>query len=298
MSIWKEFRQFCAENLNNDLSLKALDERATTDDDAFWSLATTIHARIMTWWNGRIAPRYYEETDLMTRYEETQALTVPGRERLFDLALDALAPLRGKHVLELCTGAGAGAIRLASGGADVIASDGSQVMLDLNAETLRQRGIRVLPRAEQGNLDGTAWSNLATYRPELGESFLGFDGILIFMGIHFVRDRARAYEGIRSLLIPGGTVVVVHDHLRPGYVLTTSPTNVRDTVTALKANGRTKTTLTTVIAGIVMRRSIMHREHPITLDEERTIIQQTFGNHRYTHDQTYPEWAVLSAKRI
>lgn len=278
----------------------ALSERVLSDDGAFEWLLWTLDSRLREWW--KLHPdchtaigKYYEDVPAMMSYEARQVVAVPGREELLSMALDALGPIAGKPILEVCSGSGAGALRLAQRGAIAVASDAFPI-LSVHADQLEHTGVHVLRDLEQGDLRGTSWCKPQTYQHLLGSDVRGFAGILGFMGLPLVENRASAYRGMHALLETGGRISILHDPEIPGRPLPTSVQTVRGIVDALKLQGRTKSPLE-ITATLLMRRAILHGEYRKTLEQEIELIETTFGNCSIARHDTYPEWVLFSATK-
>lgn len=300
MNVWQLFDQFLRTVLMSIPSLKDWSEMAEYDDDAFEALLVRTSEEILRWWNtvphgSDAIGKYYQEIGATNEYEKKQAIAVPGREELFSLALDALAPIAGQPVLEVCSGSGAGALRLLERGAVAVASDAFPI-LTIHADGLEARGIKVLKDLTHGDLRGPHWCQIETYRALLGPDFTGFAGILGFMGLPLIANRAAAYRGMHQLLAPGGKISIVHDPEVPGRCLPTSAQTVRGILANLRAQGRTKSMLE-VTAALIMRRGILHGEYRKTLGEEVTLIADAFGNCTIKRYPPYPEWVVFSASK-
>ncbi len=301
MGIWKEFYRFVEETLLQDEKLRDLSERSASDDAIFETLLSRLNTELRHWWRNiedkahEAVGKYYEDTTAMVDYEARQTVAVPGREQLFSLALDALGPIAGQPVLEVCSGSGAGALRLVERGAVAVASDAFPI-LTVHADWLEARGIKFQRDLTHGDLRVPHWSQLETYRPLLGPDFTGFAGILGFMGLPLIADRAAAYRGMHQLLAPGGKIALVHDPEVPGRCLPTSAQTVRGILANLRAQGRTKSMLE-VTATLIMRRGILHDECRKTLGEEVALTTDAFGNCTIKRYPTYPEWVVFSASK-
>lgn len=297
MDVWELFFVFLHENLEHDEVLRTLSKDAETSNDAFETLLRTVSVQLQEWWRAQGNPetvgRYYEDLELMQSYEARQVASVPGRESLFSMAIDSLGLITDKPVLEVCAGSGAGSRRLQKRGAIVVASDAFPI-LTVHADELQRNKVNVVKSLADGDLRGTRWCAAETYQDLLGPEFVGFAGILGFMGLPLIADRAHAYQGMQALLKYGGKIAIVHDPEIQGRPLPTSAQTIRDIIRYQKKCGITKTMLE-VTAKLLMRRGILHDEHRRTLGEEVTLIEQAFGNCTVERHPFYHEWVLLSA---
>ena len=123
--------------------------------------------------------------------------TSPGSQALLEAAVAAIGP--GGPVLDCSSGIGSDAIALARKGLAVTASDGSQ---DMVAETRR--------RSEQYGIAMTvAWSQWQ----DLPHRVPGPFELVLCLGNSFVHTETRAnrmaaLEGMRKVLLPGGTLII------------------------------------------------------------------------------------------
>lgn len=299
MNPWPAFRTFLRSALLQNRQLKTLSDGAETNDAAFEELIRALDSMLRAWWKATednypdAVGGYYLDEAAMVTYEARQVAAVPGREELFRMAIDSLRHRCHAPVLEVCSGSGAGALRLAQRGAIAVATDAFPI-LSAHADELERQGVRVLRDLVKGDLRGSAWRQKETYEPLLGTPFNGFSGILGFMGLPLIADRASAYRGMHDLLINGGRISIVHDPEVPGRPLPTSAQTVRSIARNLHDQGRSKTLLE-ITANLLMRRGILHNEHRMTLDEEVELIAAVFGNYYVERHPRYREWVVFSA---
>lgn len=301
MNPWPLFRAFLKTTISQDEALKILSKFSEKDDAAFEELLYKLHTLLKRWWESiqnehpNAIGAYYMDEAAMKSYESRQSTAIPAREDLFDMALDTLEPLAGSTVLEVCSGSGAGALRLRQRGAKVIATDAFPI-LTVHADILEAQGVHVLRDLDKGDLRKDDWCQQKTYEPFLGKEFPGFSGILAFMGLPLIADRDTVYRGMRKLLVDGGRIAIVHDPEVFGRPLPTSVQTIRGIARTLLDQRRPKTMLE-ITANILMRRGILHGEHRKTADEETSLIIATFGNCAVERHGYYPEWALFTAKK-
>lgn len=298
---WPLFRTFLQTVLVQNHELAALSKDAETKNEAFEELLHKLDSILKMWWKTiesdypNAVGGYYLDEAAMVTYEARQVAAVPGREELFRMAIDSLRHRCHAPVLEVCSGSGAGALRLARRGAIAVATDAFPI-LSAHADGLEREGVRVLRDLAKGDLRGSAWRQKGTYEPLLGTKFNGFSGILGFMGLPLIADRASVYRGMHDLLINRGRISIVHDPEAPGRPLPTSAQTVRSIARNLHDQGRSKTLLE-ITANLLMRRGILHNERRMTLDEEVALIGAVFGNYYVERHPRYREWVVFSAEK-
>lgn len=122
-----------------------------------------------------------------------EAVFEPLTDAFAARALDALEPLKGARLLDVCAGTGGAALLAAARGAAVNAVDGSLRM----AARIRERagGRQIFPRvADAAALD------LSPNR---------YDAALSCFGIVLLPDPVPALRAVRSALVPGGRLAFV-----------------------------------------------------------------------------------------
>ena len=144
-------------------------------------------------------------------YEQVFETLTDGFNRA---ALDLLAPLAGRDLLDVAAGAGAAAIEAASRGARVTAVDGSAAMV----ARIAARGAGRLA-ARQADAVALPFPNAA------------FDAALSSFGVVLLPDPARGLAELHRVLRPGGRVAIVTWTEPHRYEVAT---RLRDAVTAVR----------------------------------------------------------------
>ena len=132
------------------------------------------------------------------------AFFLGGEDRLRQTVTDALAPMKGRRVLDVFTGTGAIALRAASDGAHVVALDLSQGMLSVAQEKSRVKAVPIALVAADAALMPFADNT--------------FDVVVASMGLHEItRDMATAAinESYR-VLKQGGRLGIFDYHRAEG----------------------------------------------------------------------------------
>ena len=114
-----------------------------------------------------------------------------------EVVIDWLGDLQGKTVMDLGTGSGYFAVRMAAAGANVIAADVNQDFLD----KLEQRV------ADQGSGAQITLRKLEYDAPALQEAEV--DMVFLVNVYHHIEDRIHYFEKVRSGIKPGGSLVVI-----------------------------------------------------------------------------------------
>ncbi len=135
------------------------------------------------------------------------AFFLGGEDRLRQTVTDALAPMKGRRVLDVFTGTGAIALRAASDGAHVVALDLSQGMLSVAQEKSRVKAVPIALVAADAALMPFADNT--------------FDVVVASMGLHEItRDMATAAinESYRVLKHGGRLGIFDYHRLRAWQV--------------------------------------------------------------------------------
>lgn len=128
------------------------------------------------------------------RYDLTNDLLTLGIDRLWRIAtVRAVAPKAGQRILDIAAGTGTSSASFAKSGAEVVAADFSEGMLEVG----RRRQAHI-PNIE------FVWAD-ATDLPFADNSF---DAATISWGLRNVQDVPSALAEMRRVVKPGGRVVV------------------------------------------------------------------------------------------
>lgn len=129
-----------------------------------------------------------------TRYDRTNSVLSVGNDVVWRAATTkAVAPRRGERILDLAAGTGTSSASLAKSGADIVAADFSEGMLEVG----RQRN------ADIPNLSFVFADALTL--PFADDEF---DAVTISFGLRNVEDTHRALAELFRVTKPGGRIVI------------------------------------------------------------------------------------------
>ncbi|MFO1434956.1 MAG: bifunctional demethylmenaquinone methyltransferase/2-methoxy-6-polyprenyl-1,4-benzoquinol methylase UbiE [Gammaproteobacteria bacterium] len=140
-------------------------------------------------------------SSVATRYDLMNDVMSMGLHRLwkrFAVAHTALRP--GDHVLDVAGGTGDLSARLAS----AVGSAGHVICADINGSMLRVGRDQLLDRGIGSNVEF-----VQANAESLPFASNRFDAVTIAFGLRNVTDKQRALESMRSVLKPGGRLVVL-----------------------------------------------------------------------------------------
>ncbi len=182
--------------------------------------------------------------------------------------LDLAGPVDGSRILDAGCGAGHYAAELVARGADVVAVDGSETLL----EHARRR------------LGGRAELHLQDLDEPLRFADASFDGVVCALVLHHVTDRPRLLAELRRVLRPGGWLLVSTTHPTADWHRFGGSYYAEDWVDMALADGRweirfQRMTLQTFLgellaAGFVLEKLVEPRPAPDLRDRDATAYDR------------------------